>query len=116
MSGIMEVTFASILHQVPSLLEACIAQEVSALRRLRLVSKEISRVALQGLTSYTVSLKGVANDTNVGGSRLLQQTCLRELTVYLQLTGGHMMGIRRQNKITRAGTKSKKLKFNKYTS
>lgn len=90
MSEIMEVTFASLLNEVPSLLQACVARNVDA-RRLRLVSKEISRVVLQGLTSYAVSLKGVATDTNVDGARLLQQTCLHELSVCLHLTGVYLM-------------------------
>lgn len=83
-----EVSFEEVLEQVPRLLDACVGEDISALRRLRLVSKEASRVALLAIQTYTLTLKGTRTDTNIGGAGMLQATRLRELTVRLHLTGG----------------------------
>lgn len=82
-----ERSFASLLEQAPPLLDACISGDIAALREVRLVSKEASRVALLGLKSYTLNLKGAATDTNVGGARLLRSTRLMKLSVFLRLSG-----------------------------
>lgn len=82
-----EMDLARILEEVPHLLDACVCDETASLRRLRLVNKEASRVALLGLKSYTLKLKGVCTDTNVDGASLLRQTKLQSLNFHLLLTG-----------------------------
>lgn len=79
--------FTAVLQRVPHLLHACVADYIPALRVLRLVSKEASQVALLALRSYTLTLKGKAKDTNVGGVRLLRHTSLSNLSVCLRSTG-----------------------------
>lgn len=81
------VDLVALCQHAPPLLKACIEDDLAALRALRLVNKECSRVALLGLTSYTLTLKGDAEDTNVGGASLLQQTRLEDLEVDLVLSG-----------------------------
>lgn len=81
------IDLALLLEHVPPLLEACICNEAASLRKLRLVNKEWSRVALLGLRSYTVTLKGGPADTNINGASLLQQTKLQSLEVHLLLSG-----------------------------
>lgn len=79
---------AKVWGQVPPLLAACLCGEVSTLSTLRLVNKEASRVALLGLRSYTLTLMGsAANDTNVGGARLLRHTRLQMLRIHMRLSG-----------------------------
>lgn len=58
------------------------------LKSLRLVSKEISQLALLGVKLFEVTLRGEDRDTDVGGAGLLQQTKLSKLTLNLQLNGG----------------------------
>lgn len=91
-----EVSFEEVLEQVPRLLDACVGEDISALRRLRLVSKEASRVALLAIQTYTLTLKGSRTDTNIGGAGMLQATRLRELTVRLHLTGGFFFKIKKK--------------------
>lgn len=81
--------FAALLEQAPALIEACIADNIPALRNLRLVSKEASRVALLGLRSYTLSLRGQITDSNIDGAPLLQQTRLSHLNVQVYVVGGY---------------------------
>lgn len=80
--------------RVPLLLEACVCDEVEALRRLRLVSKEASRTALSGLKSYTLKLCTDTRNTDsmivqVSGARLLRQAKLKTLEIWIGLTGKH---------------------------
>lgn len=82
-----DMDFVEILERVPPLLEACIAGEDTALRRLRLVDKEFCRIALLALKIYTLTLKGSPTDTIVCGARFLRQTQLQDLHVYLGLSG-----------------------------
>lgn len=77
----------ALMEHVPPLLEACTCDDIPVLRNLRFVNKEASRVALLGLRSYIVRLRGDATDTNISGARLLQGTHLTHLTLYLQLSG-----------------------------
>lgn len=86
-----DMDLVALLEHVPPLLDACLLDNVAAVRRMRLVKKEASRVALLALKSYTLKLKGSAKDTNVGGARLLQHAHLQHLTVQLHLTGGHTL-------------------------
>lgn len=85
----MTTRFVEALQEVPPLLSACLRDdETPSLRKLRLVSKDASRVALLGLSSYTLTLNGAAGDTNVsGGARLLKPTRLKHLSVHLCLKG-----------------------------
>lgn len=78
------------MEHVPPLLDACLLDKVEAVRSMRLVKKEASRVALLALKSYNLKLEGSAKDTNVSGARLLQHTHLQHLSVRLHLTGGHI--------------------------
>lgn len=75
------------MAQVPPLLEACVSKDIAALRSVRLVNKEASHVALLGLRTYTLTLKGDVQDTNVIGTSLLQRTTLEVLQVHLRLSG-----------------------------
>lgn len=81
-----------LLEQVPPLLEACIDDNVEALRTLRFVSKEASRVAMLALKTYTLTLKGDAKDTNLCGARLLRTARLATLTVHLRISGKQCQG------------------------
>lgn len=93
-----------LLELVPALLEACtqgpvidpymhgpnIKTSMPAIRRLRLVSKDASRVALNAVRAFKLTLMGGVGDTylGVGGVRLLQQTKLDTLTVRILSSGG----------------------------
>lgn len=79
---------ATLLEKVPPLLEVCLHNGITSVRNMRLVSKEASRVALLGLRSYTLRLRGTTRtDTNVGGARLLRNARLQKLTVCLVSSG-----------------------------
>lgn len=56
-------------------------------KRLRLVSKDISRLALLGLIRYTLRFRGGPRDTNVRAASLLQGAKLSEVFVQLRLSG-----------------------------
>lgn len=76
----------ALLQHVPTLLEACIEDNTAAVMTMRLVCKEASRFAMLALKTYNLWLTNSANDTNVDGSRLLQQAHLRRLKVHLRLS------------------------------
>lgn len=81
---------AELLEHVPPLLNACICDDILAMRRLRLVGKDCSRIALLALRSYTLTLKGGVRDTNIKGTVLLRQANLKNLTVCLDVSGGYL--------------------------
>lgn len=68
---------------------ACSSDYTASLKCLRLVSKEVGRLALLGLREYTLSLQGNGDDTNVNAASLLQHAKLSKLTVHLRLTGDY---------------------------
>lgn len=72
-----------LLAHVPPLIEACVFDDTPALSRLRLVSKDASRVALLRLRSYTVNL-GNVHSLQMRMIRLMQ---LQALKVSLSLSG-----------------------------
>lgn len=82
-----EMDLIALMRKVPRLRTACVPDEITAVRILRLVNKEASRVALLSLRSYTLNLQGLASDSNISGASLLQQTHLDMLTVNLTLSG-----------------------------
>lgn len=75
------------LTKVPELLQACAGNNIADLRSLRLVSKEFGRIAMQALKKYTLTLKGLAGDTNISGAKLLKQAQLQGLDVSLYMSG-----------------------------
>lgn len=84
----------SLLERVPALLEACIEdtgdfslQRSSNIQILRLVSKDSSRYALSAVKVFSLKLMGQLRDTNIAGTRLLQQTHLYNLQVRVSLSG-----------------------------
>lgn len=76
----------TLLEHVPPLREACVSKDNATLKAMRLVSKEVGRVALMGLTSFILYLKGRDNDSPISVARLLQHARLKELTVLLTLS------------------------------
>lgn len=76
-----------LLQQVPPLLEACVSDDRLTLTRLRLVNEECSRSALLGLKSFTITLDGSGRDADARVARLLQHARLRDLHVYVRLSG-----------------------------
>lgn len=85
-----QVELIALLECVPPLLDACVVgdDDNHTLQRLRLVSKDASRVALLGLKTYSLELRGCPGDTNVSGSNLLRGAKLQTLEVDLSLSGG----------------------------
>lgn len=93
-----------LLELVPALLEACtqgpvidpyihgpkIKTSTPAIRRLRLVSKDASRVALNAVRAFTLTLMGAVSSTDLGGGgvKLLQHIKLDTLTVRILSSGG----------------------------
>lgn len=80
-----KMDLSALMEKVPPLIDACIQDDVPTFRRLRLVDKEGRRIALLGLTSYTL-MKGLAGDTNVCGAGLLSNTHLLKMEVKLALS------------------------------
>lgn len=78
---------AALWEHVPHLLEVCVCDNIPALRDLRLVSKEASRVALLGLRSFTLMLRGIDGYKTVSGAALLRGTQLWNLDVDLLMSG-----------------------------
>lgn len=71
---------------------ACTDGYIASLRCLRMVNKEISQLALLGLETFSLTLKGVDSDTCVKRASLLKQTKLSELNVHIRLTGTCHLG------------------------
>lgn len=86
---IFSTDFIELLEHISFLCEACIGDTTLAMRSMRLVSKEASRVALLALTSYHVTLEGGIMDTHVNRASLLQNTYLKTLSVTLHMSGEH---------------------------
>lgn len=73
--------------KVPPLLDACLDSASAAVRTLRLVNKEASKVALFALRSYTLTLTKCKEYNPLWIARLLTVTKLQELRVLLHSTG-----------------------------
>ncbi|MEW5307094.1 MAG: hypothetical protein WDW36_009512 [Sanguina aurantia] len=84
------VDWMGVLQKVPPLLLACINDDSSALRQLRLVSKEASVFAWRALQSYDLTLKSrKAGNRRLSTARLLRDTQLQNLTVRLYSSGSY---------------------------
>lgn len=59
----------------------------NSLKELRLVSKEVSQVAMLGFKTFTLTLRGADGDTDVDRASLLQKAKLRHLAVHLRISG-----------------------------
>lgn len=79
--------FIDVLENAAPLLEACICDNIPALRQMRLVCKKASEVSLLALKSYPLRLTGRNCDTNVNGAGLLRTTRLKSLQISMRLTG-----------------------------
>lgn len=94
--GCSNISLCALLGHVPALLEVCTACKYNEktgvhLRVLRLVNKEMSRVALLAMKSFTLILKGQAQDTVVDSASLLGHTRLTALGVHLRLSGAYIL-------------------------
>lgn len=87
MDSTASIDLVAILGQVPPLLEQCVLDEVKTLRALRLVNKDASRIALHGLKSFHLSLKGADKESSVSCARMLSHAQLTQLSVSMTLSG-----------------------------
>lgn len=81
---------AALWEHVPHLLDVCVCDNIPVMRNLRLIRKEASKeasVALLGLRSFTLMLKGIDGYQTVSGASLLRSTQLRKLDVHLLMSG-----------------------------
>lgn len=90
------IGLVALLEKVPALLECVVcghpgceqrAMRVSAIRALRLVDKESSRMALLALRECSLIMKGGDSDTNLMGTRLLKQANLHHVKLKVAITG-----------------------------
>lgn len=59
----------------------------NALKGLRLVSKEVSQMAMLGVKTFTLTLRGADGDTDIDRASFLQKTKLHSLSVRLGVSG-----------------------------
>lgn len=92
------------LGRIPPLLAACICVEPTALKTLRLVNTDASRVALLGVRSYTLNVDAYADEDdpdtelNAAEVKLIQRLPLTFFKLCLTLDGENWVdGTRFQN-------------------
>lgn len=82
-----ETHLLALFSRVAPVVDACVVDAIPALRCLMLVSKEASQVALQGMRSFSVDLRGSDNNTSTVVTSHSTQAHLQHLTVRLLLQG-----------------------------
>lgn len=96
----LDMDLVELLEKIPPLLLACICVEIPALKRLRLINKEASRVMLLGVRSYTLAVTEAddrAQEMKVQELRFIGRLSLKSFTLCLELPGEtkneHVFGV-----------------------
>lgn len=90
-----DMDLLTLIQCVPPLMDACVdgtrdgyVGSKADFRTFRLVSKEACMISQRALTEYYLFFTGEAANKNVDFARLLQESKLKHLTVFLQASGG----------------------------